>query len=175
MKDLHTHTRLLVDTGSKVSVVPPSSTARKHPPDKLKLAAVNDTPIHTYGKKSLTLNLGFKRALTWIFIVVDVQQPILGADFLRHFGFLVDMKQCQLRDTLTHFKPSPRHPLLVPPLSPKMPVTNISLFSQNFLHSSRFHQRHLSNTTLTTTLKLPVARLQHVQDALHQSNFEQLS
>ena len=60
IKDLHTHTRFLVDTGSEVSVVPPSSTAHKHPPDKLTLAAVNDTPIRTYGKKSLTLNLGLQ-------------------------------------------------------------------------------------------------------------------
>ena len=174
--NIYTHIRFLVNTGSEVSIVPPSSTTRKHPPDKLTLAAVNDTPIRTYGKKSLTLNLGFRRALPWIFIVADVQQPILGADFLRHFGVLIDMKQCQLRDTLTHFNSSPRNPVLVPPSSPKMLITNISLFFRNFLHSSRcLHQRHLSNTTLTTTLKLPVTRLQHVQDALHQSDFEQLS
>ena len=104
INDLHTHTPLLVDTGSEVSVIPPSSTARKHPPDKLPLAAVNDTPIRTYDKNSLTLNLGLRRALPWIFIVADVQHPILGADFLRHLGYLVDMKQCQLRGTLTHFK-----------------------------------------------------------------------
>ena len=28
----------------------------------------------------------------------------LGVDFLQHFGVLVNMKQCQLIDTLTNFK-----------------------------------------------------------------------
>lgn len=27
----------------------------------------------------------------WVFLVADVKQPILGVDFLRHFGLLVDV------------------------------------------------------------------------------------
>ena len=65
--------------------------------------AVNNTPIATYGKRSLTINLGLRRSLPWIFIIADVQKAILGADFLRHFGLLVDMKQHQLVDTATQF------------------------------------------------------------------------
>ena len=64
--------------------------------------AVNDTPITTYGKHSLTLNLGLRRNFQWIFLVADVQKPIIGADFLRHFALLVDMRQHQLTDTSTH-------------------------------------------------------------------------
>ena len=52
--------------------------------------AVNNTPIRMYRKQSLTLNLGLRRSLPWIFIITDVQKPILGANFLRHFGLLVD-------------------------------------------------------------------------------------
>ena len=80
---------------------PPTPTDRRLPPDKLTLMAVNDTPIRTFGKRSLTLNLGLRRPFPWVFIVADVQQPILGADFLRHFGLLVDMKQRQLSDATT--------------------------------------------------------------------------
>ena len=101
IKDLHTHTRFLVDTGSEVSVVPPSLTAHKHPPDKLTVAAVNDTPIRTYGKKYLTLNLGLRRALPWIFIVADVQHPILGADYLRHF-WVFSRHEAVPAETLSH-------------------------------------------------------------------------
>ena len=85
-----------------MSAIPPSSADRRCSPDKLTLMAVNDTPIRTFGKRSLTLNLGLRRSLPWIFIIADVQQPILGADFLRHFGLLVDMQQRQLMDTHTH-------------------------------------------------------------------------
>ena len=101
--DTNTHTRFLIDTGSEVSILPPSTADRRRPPDKLALMAVNNTPIATYGKRSLTLNLGLRRSLPWIFIIADVQKPIIGADFLRHFGLLVDMKQRRLIDAATHF------------------------------------------------------------------------
>ena len=61
----NSHTYFLVDTGSEVSAIPPSLT---DPADKLTLMAVNDTPIRTYGKRSLTLNLGLRRPFPWIFI-----------------------------------------------------------------------------------------------------------
>ena len=102
VRDTHTGTQFLVDTGSEDSVIPPSPSDRKHPPDKLTLMAVNNTPIPTYGKRSLALNLSLRRSLPWIFIIADVQKPILGADFLQHFGLLVDVKQRQLTDATTH-------------------------------------------------------------------------
>lgn len=91
----------LVDTGSEVSVIPPSTADRKRPRSKLALMAVNDTPIATYGQRSLTLNLGLRRSLPWVFTIADVQKPLLGADFLRNFGLMVDMKQQKLVDSTT--------------------------------------------------------------------------
>ena len=102
VSDRTTHTQFLIDTGSEVSVIPPSRADCRHSSDSLTLMAVNDTPIHTYGKRSLTLNLGLRRALPWIFIIAEVQRPILGADFLRHFGLLVDMQKRKLIDAHTH-------------------------------------------------------------------------
>lgn len=92
----------LVDTGADVSVVPPSPCERKHL-QSLRLEAVNHTSIATYGTRSLTLNLGLRRTFRWAFIIADVPKPILGADFLRHFSLLVDVKHRQLRDGLTQF------------------------------------------------------------------------
>ena len=102
VSDTSAHTHFLVDTGSELSAIPPSPIDRQSVPDKLTLMAVNNTPICTYGKRSLTLNLGLRQSLPWIFIIADVQKPNLGADFLRHFGLLVDMKQRQLIDTHTN-------------------------------------------------------------------------
>ena len=102
VKDHNSGTRFLVVRVLKSSVLPPSTVDRIRSTDNLTLLAVNDTPIHTYGKRSLTLNLGLRRSLSWIFIIADVRKPILGADFLRHFGLLVDMKQKQLTDKTTH-------------------------------------------------------------------------
>ena len=104
VSDMHTHTRFLVDTGSEVSVIPPTPADRRRSPDPRTLTAVNNTPIRTYGQRSLTLNLGLRRPLPWIFVIADLQKPILGADFLRHYGLMVDMHKRKLIDTRTHLQ-----------------------------------------------------------------------
>jgi hypothetical protein len=62
---------------------------------------VNNTPIPTFGTRSLTLNLGLRRNFRWVFVVAETSTPILGADFLRHFGLLVDLKYNKLTDSTT--------------------------------------------------------------------------
>ena len=52
--DRNTGTHYFVDTGSEVSIIPPSIHDRKLSLDKLALTAVNNTPISTYGSRSLT-------------------------------------------------------------------------------------------------------------------------
>ena len=95
--------RFLVDTGAQVSVVPPTHNT-KPSSNTLTLQAVNGTTIRTYGTRSLTLNLGLRRTFGWIFIVADVANPILGADFLQHFGLVVDMNRRRLIDSITNLK-----------------------------------------------------------------------
>jgi hypothetical protein len=63
-----------------------------------KLLAANNTTIATYGWISLSLDLGLRRDFTWRFMVADVQEPIIGADFLAHFGLLVDCRNRRLLD-----------------------------------------------------------------------------
>ena len=94
----------LVDTGAAVSVLPPYHTERKRPRADLTLQAVNGSPIATYGTHSLTLDLGLRRTFRWVFIVADVERPILGADFLRHFHLLVDMNHKRLIDSATQLQ-----------------------------------------------------------------------
>ena len=74
--------RFLVDTGAQVSVIPPTPAQRKHTHDNFQLQAVNNSPITTYGNQSLTLDLGLRRTFRWIFVIADVQSPILRVDFL---------------------------------------------------------------------------------------------
>ena len=102
--DRSTGLRFLVDTGAEVSVVPPSHAERKHQQDGLSLQAVNNTTIATYGKRSLALDLGLRRTFRWVFIIADVKNPILGADFLRNYSLLVDVRHNRLSDALTQLK-----------------------------------------------------------------------
>ena len=111
--------RFLVDTGAEISVFPPTSVERRQPQAGVYLQAANSTPIATYGKRSLTLNLGLRRSYKWIFILADVKYPILGADFLQAHKLLVDVHSRRLIDSLTHLNvniitthtnsPSPSH------------------------------------------------------------------
>ena len=74
--------RFLVDTGVEVSVLPPSCSERRHHDEGCNLLAVNSLAISTYGKRSLTLDLGLRRTFRWIFVIA-IKSPILGTDFLR--------------------------------------------------------------------------------------------
>ena len=97
----------LVDTGAQVSVTPPTAAdRRKGPVDGMILQAANGSNIKTFGYKLLTLELGLRRQFKWVFIVADVKQNILGADFLYNFNILVDVRNKQLIDNLTSLKSS---------------------------------------------------------------------
>ena len=100
VQDKHYNTIFLVDTGADVSVLPPTNSERKHQAG-IWLQAANNTKINTYGQKSMTLNLGMRRVFPWIFTIADTKYPILGADFLRNFDLLVDIRRTQLVDATT--------------------------------------------------------------------------
>ena len=62
--DHNSNLRLLVDTGAEVSLIPPSKSFRSFPQEGLSLHAANGSPITTYGRQSLTLNLGLRRTFS---------------------------------------------------------------------------------------------------------------
>lgn len=92
----------LVGTGAQVSVLPPTRADHLHKQEGFTLSAVNSTAIATYGTRSLTLNISLRRTFQWIFVVANISKPILGADFLHHFGILFDIAHGKLVDTNTH-------------------------------------------------------------------------
>lgn len=92
----------LVDTGADISVVPPTSKEKLNSPCLFNLFAANGTKIKTYGSKLITLNLGLRRPISWMFVIADVQSPIIGSDLLKKFDLLVDVKNSKLKDNLTN-------------------------------------------------------------------------
>ena len=99
--DKHNKCIYLIDTGAAVSVLPKSSANRTSDAACLPLVAANYTTINTYGNCRRVVDVGLKRDSAWIFIVADVKQSIIGADFLIHYSLLVDFKSCCLRDMRT--------------------------------------------------------------------------
>lgn len=91
----------LVDTGSDVSALPPRFVKRCSPNSDYRLFAVNGSSIPTYGTRNLTIDVGLPKTFAWNFIVAQVKQPILGADFLTHFNLLPDLQKQRLLDGAT--------------------------------------------------------------------------
>lgn len=102
INDKNTQLKFLIDTGAEVSVIPPTYKQKRYPEVNAYLYAANHSPIKTYGDKTITLNLGLHRDFKWKFIIADVTQPIIGADFLSHYNLLVNIRQRKLVDNLTN-------------------------------------------------------------------------
>lgn len=94
-------TEFLIDTGADISVYPALTGERLHGPAPLQLFAANQSPIKTFGKKTLNLSLGLNRTFRWTFILADVNKPIIGADFLSHYGLIIDVKNSRLIDNVS--------------------------------------------------------------------------
>ncbi|GFW57211.1 hypothetical protein TNCV_541271 [Trichonephila clavipes] len=84
------------NSGSEICVIPPSPTMNKSPQSNFSLFAANNTKIPAYGMVRKELNLGLRRPFIWTFIIADVSSPIIGADFLKHFNLLIDLKKKDL-------------------------------------------------------------------------------
>lgn len=94
--------QFLVDTGANVSVLPcDKRSVNDQWSSRYTLYAANGTEIRTYGERSLTLDLKLRRSFRWNFILCNVKQPILGADFLKYHKLLVDLDGKKLIDKVT--------------------------------------------------------------------------
>ena len=102
--DHPTKMQFLVDTAAEVSVVPQSRAQQRVQCQGPSLQALNNTTVATYRTCFLTLDLGLPRMFRWVFIIADVSKPILGADFVKHYGLLVDMRSQFLTDLVTQLR-----------------------------------------------------------------------
>ncbi|GFU15630.1 hypothetical protein TNCV_3615491 [Trichonephila clavipes] len=93
--------KFLIDPGSEICVIPPSPTMNKSPQSNFSLFAANNTKIPAYGMVRKELNLGLRRPFIWTFIIADVSFPKIGADILKHFNLLIDLKKKSLMDVET--------------------------------------------------------------------------
>ena len=100
IQDRRSKQKFLIDTGSEVSVIPTSS--HRHIQSELTLYAVNNSPIKTHGQKVLQVDLNLRKLFRWPFIVADVPQAIIGADFLKHYHLSPHLAQHRLVDLTTH-------------------------------------------------------------------------
>ena len=92
--DRNSGNKYLVDTGAQISVIPATERDRRgHRGEGLK--AANQTPIGTYGKRTIMLWLGETR-FEHEFTVADVPNRMLGIDFTDANGLSVDTPNREL-------------------------------------------------------------------------------
>ncbi|KMQ83879.1 transposon ty3-g gap-pol polyprotein [Lasius niger] len=101
MTDVKTKVQYLIDTGSDVSVYPRNLVKGPLWSSPYQLYAANGTIIRTYGQITLEPNFGLRRTFLWRFVIADVAQPLIGADFLSYFYLLPDLRKGRLIDGKT--------------------------------------------------------------------------
>lgn len=92
----------MIDTGSDISIVPVKY-LRGRKQSEIFLCAANNSKIKTFGEERVSLNFGHGKVFSWVFCVADVPRSIIGADFLSHFGLVVDLKSRRLVDSTSDF------------------------------------------------------------------------
>ena len=99
--DKLTNTRFLVDSGAEITLMPATYADRagraghgQAPP----LAAANGSPIKSYGRRTVQLQLHNKQ-FTADVVTADVPTALLGADFLRDNCLSADLSNVCLVDT----------------------------------------------------------------------------
>ena len=95
--DKNTKLNFLIDTGAALSVLP-AGRSDGFKKGGVTLQAANNSIINTYGSQQLILNFGLSCPLTWQFLVADMTQPIIGADFLVQHKLLEDLDRQRLID-----------------------------------------------------------------------------
>lgn len=94
----------LVDSSAFQSAYPATSNDRNRSinnRDSVKIAAANGNVINTCGSRKIPIQLS-GRCFTWSFLIADVHMPLLGANFLVHHGFLIDLANRKLLDVDTY-------------------------------------------------------------------------
>merc|ERR1712015_307707 len=121
--------KFLVDSGTDVSLIPASpedvKASHRGPP----LVAANGSAIRSFGIRSLHLQLQ-GRKFHWSFVVADVRQSIIGADFLRAHAIMVNLHQRCLvsSDDLSTIKGTSAPP--APPRASRVEVSQPSRFQR---------------------------------------------
>ena len=82
--DSNDSTRWLIDGGALWSILPPTPQQRSSGPNAWKLQAANGSEIPCYGLADRQVCIA-DRTFDFTFIIADVRQSILGADFLNRF------------------------------------------------------------------------------------------
>lgn len=90
--------RFLTNLGLLVCLLPRTYFKSERACGPLTPSVANVSFNSTYGTHTIALDLALIKQLKWKFIVVNVSNPIIGLNFLPHYGLAVDLQRRQLLD-----------------------------------------------------------------------------
>ena len=93
--DKQRNEKWLVDGGALLSIIPPTTLQRLKGPNDKTLKAANGTTISCYGNVQREITIG-DQSFSFDFTIADIQQRILGADFLAHFYLAPNHRDAEL-------------------------------------------------------------------------------
>ncbi|XP_063855558.1 uncharacterized protein LOC135097566 [Scylla paramamosain] len=73
--------------------------------DMFLVDTANGSTIPTYSTRTIPIQAA-ERSFSWDFVIADVKTPLLGVDFLSHYGLLIDAANHKLLDVAT-FRSAP--------------------------------------------------------------------
>ena len=89
--------RCLLDTGSQVSLWPPTFPTSSATRSRVQLMAANGTLIPAFGHQTRTIKIG-EKSYTFVFLMAIriFNRPIIGLDFLQRFGMSLHLSNRRL-------------------------------------------------------------------------------
>ena len=148
--DPATNYKFLIDTGADVSVLPCSPRQNLKPSLRSNLYAANGSRISTFGTEICKPSFGLRRNFPWRFLLADVTSPILGADFLKHYDMMVDLRGECLIDKTTNMRARGHLNSIVD-----------GLFGLKTFHCSNDYSGLLSQYSDVTRPRLPYQEVRH--------------
>ncbi len=146
--------KFLIDSGSDVSVIPPTASQKLSVDPKVVLHAVSQSLIPTYGQQLLHVDLGLCRKFSWVFLTADVPLSIVGANFLAEFNLLVNCSKACRIDPMTHLS------------VPSQPTSN-STAHLSFTNASTPSQYHTLLNEFPDMLNPTLAHRRVATEAIH--------
>nr|CDS31663.1 gag pol polyprotein [Hymenolepis microstoma] len=97
--DRNSGINFLIDSGAHRSQIPYILSEILDPIPYSRYLKANGSTVIEFGYKYLTLDLGLEMELPWNFLMTDNNVPIIGADFLAHYGLSIDLRRGKLLRT----------------------------------------------------------------------------
>lgn len=102
IRDPLSNISFLIDTGAQFSILPAKSKDKQYASPLTLSTSINSTSIKIYKSTRLAVSLGLRRKFNWCFILADIENAIIGSDFLSHFDLSVLPLYRQIIDNSTN-------------------------------------------------------------------------